>query len=101
MVGKSMDGGYGNYWNAYCLAQRMSFFRFLIYGWWLGILGWIVFTVIFPLVWCYFVFYTFRWTGGAHVTKYWHRFNTRRAFGAYVTQVDCDRIEEIWNSDKF
>ena len=99
MGARKADFGFEQYWFAYLAAQRMSFLRFLVYGWFLGIPGWFLFTLLSPFAWFYFVFYTFSFRDGGKVTKRWHKFNTRRAFGAHVKQVDRDDIERTYEGE--
>ena len=95
MGGKRADAGYFTEWRRYRTSQRMSFLRFLVYGWILGIPGWILFTLLYPLVWIYYSFYTFSFSNGSITTKEWRKFNIRRAFGAYINKDDLERIKRL------
>ena len=93
MGARSADFGYEMYWFSLLNAQRMSFLRFLLYGWYLGIIGWLLLILLSPFAWVYYVFYTFSFRDGGKVTGSWVKFYTRKAFGAYIKPEDRERIE--------
>jgi hypothetical protein len=94
MAGRGADWGYDRYYFSLLKAQRMSFIRFLLYGWILGVPGWVLFILLSPFVWLYYVFYTFSFKVGGKVTGRWLKFNTRRAFGAYIRREDREEVEK-------
>ena len=74
------------YWQLYQGSQEMSFIRFLVYGWFLGIIGVLIFYPLYLFAVPYFCFYTLSFRKGRKTAGAWRSVNVRRCFGATIDE---------------
>lgn len=84
------------YYKTLLAHQYMSFLNFLLYGWFVGILGFIFFYPAHFFMIPYFGFYLVSYRSGINTARNWRKYNVRRCFGATMPQSDYEQIRKLW-----
>lgn len=87
------------YWSSYAICQKISFFRFLLYGWYFGIVGIIIFYPLYFFALPYYIFYTMSFKDGRNTASKWLTVNTRRCFGATISEANFQSLNNLYNKD--
>ena len=88
--------GLSSYYNQYHSRQQMSFIRFLLYGWFLGIIGVVIFYPAYLFAVPYFAFYTMSFKDGRRTAQNWRSVNVRRCFGATIDAEEREKIRKLF-----